>query len=290
MGDVSKPGRSTHSARTGKAYLGYRPSKKSIKRMVENIHALTTRSWTWQQTTELVNQLNRTLRGWANYFEVGTVSKAYRAIDNYTAVRLRRWLRIKSRHPSANSASAYAGIGPGDSYIGLWRMLNHYRHRLHGIQVQMGKPHRPTVEASLQADERYYSEEIVGIYIKLLSYEKPKLKSIEFKCDPNNPLHMQVDLKVLSDADLQALAPSSQSLAAQTDGYPIRVKPVEVYVEVPRRTEQRERAAVERDHGKLRRQRTGRCGLLDFVLAALAPVSARSPRPWCVLGSQPKAA
>ena len=30
-----------YSARTGKAYLGYRPSKKSIKRMVENVHALT---------------------------------------------------------------------------------------------------------------------------------------------------------------------------------------------------------------------------------------------------------
>ena len=100
-----------YSPRTGSSYIGYRPSKRSIRRAVDKVHALTARNMTWQETTDVVVKLNRVLRGWANYFQVGTVSGAYRALESYTALRLRRWLRYKHKAWHSRAGRFY------DSYL-----------------------------------------------------------------------------------------------------------------------------------------------------------------------------
>lgn len=86
-----------YSAATGKAYLGTRPSKKSVSRLITSIHERTAHTMCLLDAAVLVDDLNRKLRGWANYFKVGPVSKAYRAVDRHTKTRLRQWLRHKHK-------------------------------------------------------------------------------------------------------------------------------------------------------------------------------------------------
>jgi group II intron reverse transcriptase/maturase len=86
-----------HRAGSGVPYLGTRPSRKSIGRICREIHR-ETRPWSGLRTPEHeVVQLNRKLVGWAQYFCLGSVSKAYRAVDAHTRWRLRQWLRRKHK-------------------------------------------------------------------------------------------------------------------------------------------------------------------------------------------------
>lgn len=86
-----------YSTTTGKAYLGTRPSKKSIAKMVAAVSAQTESRMGLLDARALVQRLNRMLTGWANYFCLGPVSKSYRILDAHTTRQLRRWLRRKHK-------------------------------------------------------------------------------------------------------------------------------------------------------------------------------------------------
>jgi RNA-directed DNA polymerase len=84
-------------AADGRAYLGTTPSKQRVQRMCAAISQTTRRSQTQQDVETLVGRLNREIIGWANYFCLGPVSKAYRAVDRHTRRRLRQWLCAKHK-------------------------------------------------------------------------------------------------------------------------------------------------------------------------------------------------
>jgi RNA-directed DNA polymerase len=85
------------SPKTGRTYLCPQPSKASVKRVIGKIRDATERRVLWLSAEEMVTGLNRVLVGWANYYSLGPVYKAYRAIDRYTPLRLRRWLCNKHK-------------------------------------------------------------------------------------------------------------------------------------------------------------------------------------------------
>jgi hypothetical protein len=93
-----------YSAKSGRAYIGTRPAKKSIAKACRAISELTSRRWLLIDTELQVAKLNRHLIGWANYFCLGPVSKAYRAIDSHVVLRLRRWLCKKHKTPGRGGA------------------------------------------------------------------------------------------------------------------------------------------------------------------------------------------
>jgi RNA-directed DNA polymerase len=84
-----------YSAKTGKAYLGIVPSKTRVQRLCQAVSEITGRHGTPQDVATIVGTLNRKLIGWSNYFCRGPVSKAYRAVDRHTILRLRQWLCAK---------------------------------------------------------------------------------------------------------------------------------------------------------------------------------------------------
>jgi hypothetical protein len=90
-----------YSPKTGRAYLGTVPAKKRVIRICQAISSETGHNRTQLDHKTVVTKLNQMMNGWANYFCLGPVSKAYQAVDRHTCKRLRQWLCAK--HKEAGS-------------------------------------------------------------------------------------------------------------------------------------------------------------------------------------------
>jgi group II intron reverse transcriptase/maturase len=107
-----------YSPRTGGAYLGLRPAKKKLRQLRSQISDLTSRRSFGLSEQEMVEKLNRILRGWANYFSLGTLSPAYRSVDYHVGKRLYQWYRRKH----SGSVPAFAELHQHFTTLGLVRL------------------------------------------------------------------------------------------------------------------------------------------------------------------------
>ena len=82
---------------TGHAYIGTRPSRGSVVSVCRRISELTHRRYGLLDSEVVVRRLNRVIEGWSNYFQLGQVSPAYKAVDEHAIRRLRRWLCRKHK-------------------------------------------------------------------------------------------------------------------------------------------------------------------------------------------------
>src|SRR6266581_6011215 len=87
------------SRRTGREYIGYSPSKKSVNRIRQKVaeHLKPSNVTPWE---EVRDRLNQKLQGWKAYFGLGSPSKAYEVLDEHVEERVRHFLRRRHKVPS----------------------------------------------------------------------------------------------------------------------------------------------------------------------------------------------
>ena len=85
-----------YSLRTGREYIGYSPSDKSVGRIKTKVgdHLAPGNVAPWEKVCQRLNQI---LGGWRAYFGKGAKSKAYRAVDEYVYDAVRGFLRRRHK-------------------------------------------------------------------------------------------------------------------------------------------------------------------------------------------------
>ena len=80
-------------------YLHVMPSKKAMARERAKLRQMTDSRFCFKPIPALIRELNRNLRGWANYFDYGHPRRRFREINWYVRQRLKFHLRRRSQRP-----------------------------------------------------------------------------------------------------------------------------------------------------------------------------------------------
>nr|MBF0223550.1 group II intron reverse transcriptase/maturase [Desulfobulbaceae bacterium] len=95
----------SRGAKTGKPYPNVRPSDKAVKKIKARLTELTQRELTCIPLENVVGNVNRSLRGWVNYFHYRNSSLAMSKVKNHAEERLRT--HLQKRHKVKDRGTAY---------------------------------------------------------------------------------------------------------------------------------------------------------------------------------------
>jgi len=105
---------------TGRHYWNLQPSRKTMLREQETLRQLISYKQSHTPLPELIERLNRHLRGWANYFKLGYPRKAFGHLNHFVGSRLGKHLRRRSQRGwrARQGISLYAHL----QHMGLDRL------------------------------------------------------------------------------------------------------------------------------------------------------------------------
>ena len=78
-------------------YWNLEPSRKAMERERAAVRNLTGPNQSHTPVPELIGRVNRHLRGWSNYFQLGYPRKAFRQLNHFVGSRLGRHLQRRSQ-------------------------------------------------------------------------------------------------------------------------------------------------------------------------------------------------
>jgi RNA-directed DNA polymerase len=126
---------------TQKTHVYTIPSRKSVQKIRDRVREKTYRSTQNMDLDELLVSLNRSLRGWANYFRHGVSKATFKAVDHHAWRRIATWIyrkhnrkigwkQLRRRYCDRGWRIAHNGVVfTGASSVAV------YRYRYRGVNI-----------------------------------------------------------------------------------------------------------------------------------------------------------